>query len=70
MGARQVILKRGRFQAALEDGQLVIEGPGMAGELVRSRLPNNLDWLQQYLIFLEDAGNALAEKAAGGAKRR
>jgi hypothetical protein len=42
----------------------------MAGELVRSRLPNNLDWLQQYLIFLEDAGNALAEKAAGGAKRR
>ena len=70
MGTRQVIAKRGKFSAGLEDGQLVIEGPGMAGELVRSRLPANLDWLEQYMIFLEDVGNAMAEAMAGGKKRR
>lgn len=70
MSTRQVILKRGKVQAALEDGALVIEAPGMAGELVRSRLPANLDWLQEYLIIVEDAGHALANKLAAPAQRK
>lgn len=62
MGTRQIILKRGKALAALEDGQLIIETPGPAGELVRSRLPVSLEWLEQYLLFLEDVGNAMAPR--------
>lgn len=61
---RDVLVKRGQMQAAIEGGRLVIEGPGIAGELVRSRLPANLEWLQEYLGFVEEAGDALARKIA------
>lgn len=61
---RDVLVKHGQYVAALEDGRLVIEGPGIAGELVRSRLPANLEWLQEYLGFVEEAGDALARKIA------
>lgn len=58
--ARAIVLKQGRFSAGIEDGVLVIEGPGVAGELTRARLPADLEWLSQWLTFVQDAGDALA----------
>lgn len=67
---RDVLVKHGQYVAAIEDGRLVIEGPGIAGELVRSRLPANLEWLQEYLGFVEEAGDALARKIAAAQKAK
>ena len=68
--AREVVLKQGRFTAGLEDGALVVEGPGIGGELTRARLPADLDWLWQWLEFVQDAGEALSLHYAAAAQAK
>ncbi len=58
--ARTTILNRGSLSAYEERSELVIEGRGPGGEIVRTRLPADLDFLWQWVEFLNDAGEALA----------
>lgn len=59
-----LIARQDEFRARLETGALVVSGPDADGRVAQVRLPTDLERLGQWLAFIQQAGDALAERMA------